>query len=336
MTTLKELLMRTHKNLQILEERRAKLGGGPDLRLLNEIEDHRRAIALINEARSGQVDLGQLQETLRPLLIATNVETIQVDDLEPEISPQPFEPETILIPAGSFWMGGSPDDPAVESWELPAARIELPAYRIGLYPVTNAQYEAFVRQTGHDAPKVGWVGRRPQPARLNHPAVEISWDDAQTYCQWLSRQTGRSYRLPSEAEWEKAARGGADQRIYPWGDQWEEGRCHYDARETAPVDAYPPQTVYGGYDMAGNVREWTNTLWGGDLHEDKSDFPYPWAADAREEPATDQLYSRAYRIYRGGAYGDDKSQMRCSARDWYALDSRDRECGFRIVQETEA
>ena len=106
---------------------------------------------------------------------------------------------------------GSAEDAAPEE-EKPQHQVDLPAYRIGKFPVTNRQYLEYVRQTGVAvASETGWklarVGKAPDKAKLAHPIVGISWDEALAYCHWLSQQTGRHYRLPTEAEWEKAARG---------------------------------------------------------------------------------------------------------------------------------
>ncbi len=125
----------------------------------------------------------------------------------------PFEPELTPIPAGPFTMGAA---------EAPAAwrrhTVDLPAFAIGKYPVTNAQYAAFARQHPERRPlQSGWLFTTPPAERLDHPVTGITWHDAAAYCAWLAAQTGRAYRLPSEAEWEKAARG-EDARTYPWGE----------------------------------------------------------------------------------------------------------------------
>jgi formylglycine-generating enzyme required for sulfatase activity len=257
----------------------------------------------------------------------------------PRLRPEQL-PAMVRIPAGPFWMGSEPG-PAIPAYETPCSSIELPAYFIGKYPVTNKEYWVFVKDSGYEVvPATGWKGRKPLKSRYNHPVVEISWHDAQAYCHWLRQGTGRPYRLPSEAEWEKAARGAVDRRLYPWGDEWQAGRCNFSevATETTAVDAFPPQITHGAdgdlYDLVGNVREWTQTLWGGDM--DEPDFPYPWAADARENPATAGDYSRAYFIYRGGAFNDERTQLRCSARDWYAPDVRNKTYGFRVALPLEA
>ena len=183
---------------------------------------------------------------------------------------QPFEPETVLIPGGPFLMGSEPG-PGVPEHETPQHEVDLPAYRIAKYPVSNAQYAEFVTQAGVAvAPEAGWtlaaVGQVPPPGQEHHPAVGVSWDEATAYCRWLSERTGRPYRLPSEAEWEKAARG-ADGRRYPWGDDFDAARCNgvsSDLGGTMPVGSFSPMgdSSCGCADMAGNVWEWTNTRWG--------------------------------------------------------------------------
>jgi hypothetical protein len=132
----------------------------------------------------------------------------------------PFEPEIVLIPAGKFLMGTDPlDDEDASTDEQPLRRLYLPDYAIGKTPVTNAQYAAFVKAVDHELP-VHWKGKKLPRSKKDHPVVNVSWDDTMAYCKWLAEATGRPYRLPSEAEWEKAARG-TDGRIYPWGDTWD-------------------------------------------------------------------------------------------------------------------
>ena len=131
----------------------------------------------------------------------------------------------ILIPAGEFLMGSDPQqDKDAHDSEQPQHRLCLPDYYLAKTPVTNAQYRAFVPATGHETPE-GWTNRTPPRGEEDHPVVHVSWYDARDYCQWLSEVTGREYGLPSEAEWEKGARG-TDGRIYPWGNQWDATRCN--------------------------------------------------------------------------------------------------------------
>lgn len=246
---------------------------------------------------------------------------------EPGKPPLPYEPESVEVPAGVFLMG-SPAGEDIPGYECPQHEVALPAYRIGKYPLTNAQYAEFVKQTKHLAPqKVGWFGKTPPKNKLDHPVVGVSWYDAVAYCQWLSEQTGRPYRLPTEAEWEKAARG-TDGRLYPWGNEWDSSRCNCSGKDTTAVTAYPAgQSPYGCFDMVGNVWEWTSTLWGSNWQE--AEFVYPYSlSDGREKL---DVETAVHRLFRGGSYSDEISQLRCSARAWYAPDHKDRRRGFRVV-----
>jgi formylglycine-generating enzyme required for sulfatase activity len=246
--------------------------------------------------------------------------------LEPTIDHAPFEPETILIPDGPFLMGSilSPE-------EQPPHAVDLPGFRIGKYPVTNRQYAEFLRRTPKQEapPRAGWFNRRPPKDKLDHPVTGVSWYDACAYCASLSQatETGRVYRLPSEAEWEKAARG-ADGRLYPWGEAWLEDRCNVSSAGTSTVTQHPDgASPYGCLDMLGNVQEWTNTLWGGDLNQ--GDFPYPYQYDdGREERETTGLVMR---IHRGGSFRSPAAEVRCSARSASHVDSSVTWRGFRVV-----
>jgi formylglycine-generating enzyme required for sulfatase activity len=334
MTTLKELLLRTHENLQILQEREAKTGGTPDLNLHNAIADHQKAIEIIQQALASELTetgLKRLKEELRSLLIASNVEQVDLDEVKLEIPPLPYEPQTLLIPAGPFLLGSPPGED-VPAYETPQHEVNLPAYRIGQYPVTNEQYAEFIRQTRRlVAPETGWEGLTPPADQLKYPVMGVTWHEALAYCDWLSQQTSRLYALPSEAEWEKAARG-TDGRLYPWGNDWEAGRCNHGGDQTTPVDAYPPQSESGCYDMVGNVREWTSSLWGEKRLEPDSHFRYPWVNDRRRDDLT--APNHIYRVYRGGAFSDRITQLRCSARNGYAPDKPGppyKRHGFRVV-----
>ncbi len=129
------------------------------------------------------------------------------------------EPVWVDIPAGEFWMGGDR-----YSDEQPVHRVFLEAFKIARLPITNAQYQFFVEATGHSAPG-HWEDGRPPRGLESHPVVYVTWHDAMAYCRWLAEVTGKSITLPSEAQWEKAARGDQDRREYPWGEEWDETRC---------------------------------------------------------------------------------------------------------------
>jgi formylglycine-generating enzyme required for sulfatase activity len=158
-------------------------------------------------------------------------------------------PEIILIPAGPFLMGE------------PLQQVELPEFRIAKYPVTHAEYANFVKTTGHRSPD-RWLRDGSYPPELARcPVVFVSWEDAVAYTNWLGA------RLPSEAEWEKAARG-TDGRLYPWGNEFVAANCNTSESGTdgiRPVEAHPGgASPYGVMDLAGNVWEWTTTPYDGD------------------------------------------------------------------------
>jgi formylglycine-generating enzyme required for sulfatase activity len=243
---------------------------------------------------------------------------------------QPFEPEMILIPAGEFLMGSDPQlDKNAPDDEQPQHYHYLPDYYLAKTPVTQAQYSVFLRGTGRKAPN-GWTNRIPLCGEEDHPVVNVSWYDARDYCQWLSEVTGRSYALPSEAEWEKGARG-TDGRIYPWGNRWDAMNCNSKERglmKTTPVHAYPQGvSPYGMLDMAGNVEEWTQSLWGKNWK--KPDYSYPYRpTDGRENLDAGRRVSR---VLRGGAFDDGYWGMRCPCRRHCNPNASVRGVGFRVV-----
>jgi formylglycine-generating enzyme required for sulfatase activity len=269
-----------------------------------------------------------------------------------DFEPLPFEPETITIPAGPFLMG-SPPGPGVPVHETPQHEVDLPHYRIGKYPVTNREYAEFlVRNYKEDyKPKqVGWLIDQLPEGKEDHPVVGVSWHDARAYCGWLSEATGRTYRLPTEAEWEKAARG-SQGWIYPWGNDWSDGLCTAitASAHTTPVvkvgsdpeeiEPYYPEAASpsGCCDMVGNVQEWTSTVWGSDENVNKYPYPYEAGKDGREDPEAEKYMSPVYRVYRGGSLatqGDGltgKDRLRCAARGRSDSETEVPWRGFRVV-----
>ncbi|MCI0731528.1 MAG: SUMF1/EgtB/PvdO family nonheme iron enzyme [Chloroflexi bacterium] len=243
-----------------------------------------------------------------------------------------LEPELILVPAGTFLMGDDKHE------------ITLDAFAIARYPVTNAQFRFFVEDGGYEN-QVNWTGEGWQYQeeyswtgprywdneslnQANQPVVGVSWYEAVAYANWLSRKTGKSYRLPTEAEWERAARH-TDGREYPWGDEWQEDRAN--SKEAgvgrpAAVGAFPAgAAACGAQDMGGNVWEWCNTR-----YDDEGDKPYPMpyrADDGREE----MRGTRSYRVLRGGAFWNDHDALRCASRSGHLPLSRSDLVGFRVV-----
>jgi len=262
------------------------------------------------------------------------------------------EPEWVEIPAGNFWMGTESrriaelqawvntqsfkDEDVRRFWlstiksEGPQHQVTLPKYRISKVPVTNAQYRLFVEATGHEIPK-DWENGRPPKDKESHPVVYVSWHDAIAYCQWLSNVTSKPITLPSEAEWEKAARGDRDKREYPWGDKFEAPRCNSYAlglNSTTPVGIFPEgASPYGALDLSGNVWEWTRSLWGKDWREPEFRYPYTALEQRENLNAGDEVA----RVLRGGAFDNFERNVRCSYRNVLAPHGRLDDVGFRVV-----
>ena len=235
---------------------------------------------------------------------------VRPPEIEKTIDTEYFEPETILIPEGPFLMGiaNVSDAPANES---PQHTVNLNAYRIGKYPVTNSQYEEFVREKHIPvAPVVGWEGQRVPPGLENHPVTGVTWFEAMAYCQWLSEKTGRNYSLPNEAQWEKSCRGG-NGFVYPWGNDLEAGRSNHGSESIAAVDAHPAQNELGCFDMIGNVRQWTCSLWGEKRSQPDTRYLYPWKDDQRNSISANRQIRR---VVRGSSMRDSVAMLRCSAR----------------------
>jgi formylglycine-generating enzyme required for sulfatase activity len=223
-------------------------------------------------------------------------------------------PPLCQIAAGPFLMGSDQRrDPQAQANELPKHTVSLGAFQIARYPVTVAEYACamqarVVREPPTDIYKhISW---QQQLTYQDHPVVNVSWIDAKAYCQWLSQQTGMQWRLPTEAEWEKAARG-TDGRIYPWGDVWNYLKANTNIidgrpRTTTPIGSYADNgdaSPYGVHDMAGNVWEWTSTIFA----------PYPYQIEGEQEKDADTTSNR---IVRGGSWYDDSQRARVAYRDY--------------------
>ena len=237
---------------------------------------------------------------------------------------------------------GSRSGDHIPAEETPQHEVTLPEYRLGKYPVTNSQYAEFIkRKPRQEAPKkAGWFLHEPPANKLDHPVVGVSWHDALAYCAWLSGESERTYRLPTEAEWEKAAAWtDSEKSRYPWGNDFDEAKSNTKESglgDTTAVGTYSPHgdSPYGCADMAGNVQEWTSTLWGSNLEQ--NDFPYPYQAnDGREDLAAEQRLYRVFRLHRGGSFRDNQTRVSTTARGASDPDSKIKWRGFRVVLEVE-
>ena len=246
------------------------------------------------------------------------------------------------VPAGAFWMG-STDADEMARWddEKPQHEVSVGAFRIARYPVTYAQYEAFLRDGGYTRKWRAcwtdegwrWKGKRSEPGRYggafdldNHPVVGVTWYEALAFCGWLTQrlretgelQAGEEVTLPSEAQWEKAARG-TDGRIYPWGNEPDANRANYEMSigTTSAVGCFPGGAgPYGCLDMSGNVWEWCRTKWQGSYEGYRADEGLDGADD---------------RVVRGGSFYDVRVFARCAYRFRGYPDVWLRYYGFRVV-----
>ncbi|MBM3219216.1 MAG: hypothetical protein FJZ38_11155 [Candidatus Rokubacteria bacterium] len=217
--------------------------------------------------------------------------------------------EMVLVPAGEFTMGS-------HAWadEEPPHRVHLDAFYVDKYETTNALYERFMRAANRPAPnfwsETKWNGS-------SQPVVGVSWDDADAYCRWAGK------RLPTEAEWEKAARG-ADGRKYPWGEQWDASWTNSgESRlgKTAPVGSYPSGvSPYGAHDMAGNVWEWVADWYGKDYYQ---------RSPERNPDGPDSGHTR---VLRGGSWNNAPSALRAAVRSSLTPDYRSYNVGFRSAR----
>jgi formylglycine-generating enzyme required for sulfatase activity len=282
----------------------------------------------------------------------------------------------IDVLGGSFTMGSDDRDPDAYDDERPAHELDLPAFHIARYPITNAQFRPFLDEGGYEAERwwtaEGWAWRqgaepdlsaisdeklrkqyedwlkgRPQERRdrpfwwdeppwngANRPLVGVSWYEALAYCRWLEARLqvehpGARVFLPSEAQWEKAARG-TEARRWPWADDWREDHANTSEaglETTSPVGLFPAgRSPCGAFDTTGNVFEWTRSKWGGsDIM--RPDFRYPYDPDdGREFPEGADL-----RVVRGGSWGSAQWDARCACRDRFRPDGFGDLLGFRLV-----
>lgn len=237
--------------------------------------------------------------------------------------------EMLLIPSGEFTMGASGSDEKADECEKPSHKVYLDDYYIYKYEVTNGQFRKFAVETGYKS-EGNW-DKWAVAGTDNYPVVMVSWNDASAYCKWAGT------RLPTEAEWEKAARG-TDGRIYPWGNKWDpslcsnkdtphsliKGKVRYLFEKTGilPVGFFPEGvSPYGSADMAGNVREWCYD-WFQDGYYSKSPKKNPRGPDTGED-----------KVLRGGSFFGEISSCRVTAREDNEPSSNDTDYGFRCVRE---
>jgi formylglycine-generating enzyme required for sulfatase activity len=222
------------------------------------------------------------------------------------------------IPAGAFiMMGAAPDEQDASPNEYPQHEVSISAFELGVSVVTFEEYDGFCDATGRELlGDVGW-------GRERRPAINVSWEDAHVYCQWLNDWTGERFRLPSEAEWEHACRAGT---ATPWSvDGGEAQLSEYawfsrnSAGMTHPVGEKRPN-AFGLYDMHGNVWEWCADAW----NDNYNNAPSDGAAWLTGDPSL--------RVLRGGSWSDRPQILRSAYRIRNSPSSRDSSSGFRVAR----
>jgi len=247
--------------------------------------------------------------------------------------PEPVEPPAgmVLVPSGEAWIGDDEGDPD----EVPAVRLPVAAFFLDRTEVTNDAYRGFVGETGHPVPVIGatdftrwaWVEGEPRKGTGGDPVFLVTWADADAYCRWAGK------RLPTELEWERAARGD-DGRRWAWGNRWEDGEARanwYEGKEfdgfshVAPADSYPAgASSFGALNLTGNVWEWV-----ADPYVEQP----AWKVGAERASAPDT----GYRVVRGGSwYTNNWYWMRASFRYFLPADEVSTIYGFRCAKDLPA
>jgi sulfatase modifying factor 1 len=225
-----------------------------------------------------------------------------------------LESSLILVPAGWFLMGSETG----QENERPVHRVWVDAFEFGVYQVTNTEFGRYLVATGAPEPP---QFRDPLFSHPEQPVVSVSWFEAVAYCEWLTRCTGRQYRLPTEAEWERAARGGVDGKQYTWGDEPPQSLPDYEKRWRTgpePVGRYAPNG-YGLCDIGDNVHEWCSDWFDADYY----------AVSPERNPRGPETGTR--RASRGGSWRHHVKVTRCAARSSIPPQFQYADYGFRVA-----
>jgi len=226
-----------------------------------------------------------------------------------------------LIPGGYYLLGSPVSEPGRYADEDTPHRVRVDSFYLAITETTNAQYRRFLKATGQQAP-LYWEDRNLNGP--NQPVVGVSWDDAVAFCRWLTKVTGVEHNLPTEAQWEAAARGGLTGQPYPWGAETPDAGGVYRANLrhdrtakdgylfTAPGGSFPPNG-FGLFDLAGNVSE--------------------WCQDQYQPAASGPFKPGPLRLLKGGSWFSQARDLRCAARQSAPPQYADGYIGFRVVRQ---
>jgi formylglycine-generating enzyme required for sulfatase activity len=244
----------------------------------------------------------------------------------------PMCPVMVVVPGGSFLMGSPENEPGRDGDEGPQQQVTIAKdYALGKYEVAFEEWDACLAGRGCN----GWRPSDQGWGRGRNPVILVSWQDAKSYAAWLSQRTGRPYRLPSEAEWERAARGGKDTQFW-WGPSISTSQANFDGtvpyagvrrgevrQRTLPVESFQPN-AFGLYNVHGNVWEWVEDCW----HRRYSDRP-----DAVQQTGAPWDFPGCeFRVFRGGSWADAANVLRAANRGRYEPSIRNTSSGFRIAR----
>ena len=246
--------------------------------------------------------------------------TISIQSASKQIEPMAMEPAVVEIPASDFVMGSDKG----QDCERPIHRVWVDSFLLAATQITNEQYARFLCATSTTPPPF-W--NDPNFNHPQQPVAGVSWHEAERYCEWLSLQTGRHFRLPTEAEWECAARGGLEQKQFPWGDDSPQSLPNYTKRWQAgpePVAQYAPN-AFGLYDIGDNVHEWCS-----DWYD-----PNYYASSPRRNPQGPERspMKPQRKSSRGGSWRHHIKVARCSARSSIPPEFQYADYGFRVARD---
>ncbi len=317
---------------EIQEARRLNILGGKALR---DIQGYKRDYEVLEKSRQRLIDIieSDANASIEERFTSGEILGILGDSRLKDI-----EANFVEVSAGEFTRGSESEEAYDD--EKPIRRIYVDAFEISKYPVTNGEYRKFVEAGGYKNQEYwtpeGWEWKSEEEIvepeywhdrqwnGANFPVVGVSWYESVAYAEWLSKETGRRYRLPTEAEWEKAARG-TDGREYPWGAKIDKNKCNYDEcglDRTSPVGIFPlGESPFGCFDMSGNVWEWCANWFTEDYYK-KSLDKNPTGPEKGGD-----------RVLRGGSWGGFARNCRAAYRDFFHPSRRWNGGGFRLRRE---
>jgi formylglycine-generating enzyme required for sulfatase activity len=226
--------------------------------------------------------------------------------------------EMVAIPGGTFKMGR--DDGPLQ--ERPSHSVTVGDFLLDNTEVTTDEYATFVIETNHPVPD-HWAGGMPHPEQGQWPVTNVSFHDAEAFASWRSKRDGVLYRLPTEEEWEYAARNGAQITLYPWGNEWMDDRATVKRLMPLPVGSFPKgANRWGVVDLIGNVWEWTSSK--ASIYEGRREVPIAY---------------RDWMVLRGGSYASDPSNpetpISATYRDWFGPATKHPTVGFRLARSVQ-